>query len=355
MSPFVSKWDSTVLIEVMRSVLTAADAAHPASVTQRAYNSARELVGYGDSPAANKLAARYELPWPTLAQIVVEHPDAARAIANARNTSARQLLTAQEVRSALLTVAARLATSELSPASYEQTRVAINAETKRRHLHGRAAMPLPSIDAIRSAMSFPAAVVDAGLTVSARRQSLPMPRVDAAILFVEHCNLYPSRPRLTWFASYHGIAIAAATSKQPHIDAVAAAKSYFHARGDAFPPSSQGERGSSWREAVMHDSGAIGAARTAYPIKRRAGYSLDEIREAIHQAFDLLRPGERLSARRYREIALAHGLPSMSAIQNRSAEHNTGWVALVGEVAAERAAAMQRLPPSNTPLRRRES
>lgn len=97
-----------------------------------------------------------------------------------------------------------------------------------------------------------------------------------------------------------------------------------------------------WAAIAAADSDALVRAREAYPAAQRAGYTLDEIPDAIHQAFDALTSGEPLTQRHYRALSVELGLPSPSVIQRMSTRRNTSFGVLVREVAAERAARSRR-------------
>lgn len=347
MSSFETRWDPLVLVEVMRAVLAAAQPAGTGSVTQRAYGAARVQAGYADTPRADKLVLRFGLPWGRLVAIVSTDPDAPRTIARATSPPVRSVLTEAETVDALQTAAQHLGASELSPARYEQARRALNAATARRHLHGRAAAPMPSVDVIREKFSFAAVVADAGLAVAARREQRLMTRAAAVTLFIEHCGFVPRQLDLRWFASHHGMQLVDREHER-HRAAVAAAAAEAGRLGRWFPTSSPTALPDGWQLGAQADSPALARARAAFPAARKAGYSIEEVREGIRQAFDLLDPGAALTQERYRTLSVDHGLPSPSVIGRLAKRQQTSFGALVRGVASERAEAARHTPPACT-------
>jgi hypothetical protein len=73
--------------------------------------------------------------------------------------------------------------------------------------------------------------------------------------------------------------------------------------------------------------------------RTKQGYSLDEIRDAIPRAFDLVEPGHSLTQARYRALAVEHRLPSPSVIQRLAPKHGMSFGMLVREIATESATA----------------
>ncbi|CAB4918117.1 unannotated protein [freshwater metagenome] len=123
--------------------------------------------------------------------------------------------------------------------------------------------------------------------------------------------------------------------------AMQAARDDARARGRWFPPTRPYELRIGWRDETAEISPALAAASRACPAPRKAGYSLDEVREALRTALDLLGPGQALTQRNYRVLSVEHGLPSPSVIQRLTTRLDTSFGALVREVAAERAAAQR--------------
>lgn len=331
----------------MRSVLAVTPPSRTGGVTQRAYDAARIDAGYAETPRADKLVRRFNLRWARLVAIVATDPDALRTIARSASPAVRSVLTESEVVNALLTAAHYLGADELSPASYEQARCALNAAIARRHRHGRAAAPLPSVDVIREKFSFAAVVADAGLAVAARREQRLMTRAAAVTLFIEHCGFLPRQLDLRWFATHHGIQLVDREHERHRI-AVGAAATEARRLGRWFPMSSPATLPDDWQRAAHADSPALAHARAAFPAARRAGYTVEEVRDSIRRAFELLVPGATLTQERYRLLSVAHGLPSPSVIGRLATRERTSFGALVREVATERAEAARRATPDCT-------
>lgn len=324
----------------MREVLLAANAEH---TTQRQYDAARTRVGVTPTPRAQRLAQRFGVSWPTLARIAVLEQDPTRAAARVGKRQMRAVLTRAESTTALQTAARRLDTSELSPASYERTRLAINGEIAARHLHGRAVKPLPSVDVLRERFVFGELLVAAGLTLAAPGAKPLLSRSAAIVLFVEHCGFLPRQQDLRWFASHHQIQLVDREHER-HSVATSSASSEFQASGRWFPPQTPERLPHDWQALAMGDSACLAQARQSYPAARKSGYSLGELRDGIRRAFDLLQPGQTLTQERYRTLSVTHGLPSPSVIQRKTKRLQTSFGVLVREVATERATAMQPLP-----------
>jgi len=132
---FETKHDDAVLLAVLREVLQAADPKRPKTVTQRAYDAARETAGYGHMPRADRLAARFALPWSELRSRVLELEDPAFRIERSlvSRSQSRRVVTRAECVEAVRQVAARRGTTAMTAAEYEETRLVINAEVARRH------------------------------------------------------------------------------------------------------------------------------------------------------------------------------------------------------------------------------
>lgn len=337
MSQYASKWDPLVLLQIADEVLKAADAEHPERVTQRAYDEARQAAGHDDSPRADKLAARFKVSWSRFAQVVITEEHPARVLAQADYRRAVRWHTETEIVSAIATAAAWLGTDHIDQASYERARLALNAVASRRHLHGRAAAPLPAVSVIRFRLSWADAVAQAGLQPPPRPVLPSMPRSAMLALFIEHCGFVPTREQLRQFARHHRIR--AADHNEPVKVAMAAVAEHFEQLGRWCPPHRPGASPDDARARMTRDSPAVRAASEAYPA-RHPGWSLDDIRDAIAAAFDALGPGERLTADRYTAIVRQQpGLPTTGQVARTLRRHDTSWATLVREEAARRAAA----------------
>lgn len=319
----------------MREVLVTVTRTNEVAVTQREYDRARIASGYARTPRADKLAARFGLPWARLVSIVREDENAARAIARAAHVQDRSVLTRTEAIAALRAAARHLRTDQLSPAEYERARRDLDETVHRRRIHGRPAAALPALAVIRDKFEFAEIAATAGLTVPRRAEQALMPRRDAVALFIGHCGFVPRQLDLAWFARHHRIQLVD-REHEPHRVAVASAREAAQLRGLDFPTSPPP---TDWQQVAARDSSALAEARAQSPAARKSGYSLDEAREAIRRAFDLLGPGLALTQERYRALSTEHGLPSPSVIQRLGNKHGTSFGTLVREVAAERASA----------------
>lgn len=167
-----------VLLAVLREVLLAADAEHPAEVSTRAYDAKRIELGYGATPRADKLCTRFGVGWADLRSRCLTSADPSQEIATSAATSERRVLTRAEAVFAVQRVAAHLGTDQLTVHGYEEGRRALDAALFRRHRHGSQMTPLPSADSIRRKMSWPTLLADAGLRPP-KKPDPAMPRDEA--------------------------------------------------------------------------------------------------------------------------------------------------------------------------------
>lgn len=105
MGRFKNQHDPLVLLAIADEVLRAADPEHPERVSQRAYDTARALVGQEDSPRADKLAARFKVSWDVLRDRVLNHEHPAYALSMAGKQQVRRVLTRAEAVAAIKRVA----------------------------------------------------------------------------------------------------------------------------------------------------------------------------------------------------------------------------------------------------------
>lgn len=273
--------------------------------------------------------------------------DQGRAITLAGMTREREILTSAEVVSALRTVAARLGATDFTPVEYEETREQINLELGRRHLHGQAVRPLPSLHTIRFKMSFPECMSVAGLSSRVVSYIRGMPRADAIALFFEHCGFFPRQADTAWFARVNGIQLLDITTDR-HAPAARIARERFAEQGRWCPPANQAPRPEGWQEAAQADTPALQAARAAFPRSKREGYTLEELRAAIDRALDLLPPGQKLTEITYRALHRQHGLISPGVINKMGKRYDTSFGRLVREVVANRVSAMRDTPSAET-------
>lgn len=337
---FTAKWDPLALIEVMHAVIHAADPSTPATVTQQAYNDARCRIGFGHTPRAENLPARYGVEWAPLVRMVSADELPARTIARASHVRGREVLTAAEAVFAFQAVARRFGADEITPALYEQGRQAINREVSRRHQHGSAALPLPSLGVVREKFAFTEIAAAAGLRCAERTVQRLMPRAQAVLLFVEHCGFQPGQEELRRFAQHHRVRLVA-REHEPHSQAVATARAESIRTGRWFPARRPLALPTEWQQYAQANSPAMSRARAEFPAAKKAGYTVEEVRAAIRRAFGLLPPGETLTQERYRALSTTHGLPSPSVIQRLGQRTGAGFGTLVREIALERANAMR--------------
>lgn len=332
---FTVKHRPELLLATMRDVLLAADSERPDRVTQRAYNAARSKAGHPDSPRADRIAARFGVPWATLCDRVAKHENPAYALAVASKQQVRRLLTLAEAAAALRTAAARRGTQDISPDAYERARQLINADIARRHLHAAHIAPLPSADTIRVSVRWENALAASGLDAAIIPRRHAMPRWQAVALFIEHYGFRPTINETRWFGRYHRIALAD-HMREPHGEAFSAAQASFAELGRWFPTKHPKIKPDEWQASASSDLPAIAAAATAYPAVQRAGYSLDEARAAVSRAFDLCDPDLRLTSDRYRALSAQHGLPGLTQINRVAAKHGMTFATIRADEAAAR-------------------
>jgi hypothetical protein len=350
---FEAKWDPLVLLAIVPVVLRTADPVHPEIVTCRAYNAAREPAGYAETPRADRLAARFGVSWSRFVTTVLTEEHPAAALAKSDYQRVRRRLTETQIVDALQTAAAWQGTEHISPAAYEEARLALDAIARRRHLHGRATEPLPAAAVIRTRWSFPEAAAAAGLTVTRREDRPTMPRHEVVRLFVASCGFVPRARHILKFTSHHRICLANKRD-DPHAPAVDEARERALAAGEWFP-ADLGTVPADWRERLMQESEATREASQRYPAKHRGTYTVDELRAAVEFAFDQLEPGERLTQERWQYITKVHQLPQGGAAWRAAKAAGITWSAMVREVAAERAGAIRSPRAPARPADRRQT
>ena len=237
---------------------------------------------------------------------------------------------------AIQSAARWLGTDHINQGSYERARREINASTQRRHLHGRASMPLPGVSTVRRRMPFADAVAAAGLTISPRRGHAAMPRADLAVLFVEHCGFSPTLLQLIRFASHHRIRITD-HKRDPHAAGVAAAREAFARMDRWFPPATRRSSPPDAATRIERSSPAVRRASERFRAMRRTPYNLDDLRAALRAAYALLSPGESLTHGSYLAASEQHpNLPDRRMVSDAAARLGTTWEQLVEEVVRER-------------------
>lgn len=254
--------------------------------------------------------------------------------AQAGKDQARRVITKPECVAAIKQVLARLGTTKLTRCQYDDAREAINAEAKRRHLHGRHIVPLPHSQQITvTCGSFAAALNAAGAMTAQVSGRTKITRAHAVEVFVEHFGFRPSQRDLQWFGRHHRIQMVM-LHREPHGRAIEAARQRFEELGRWFPPApppgDRAERPEDW-EQLGEGSEVLADLAQRFPRLRttREGYSPEEIREAISKAYDALPPGQRLTGALYRERSGELGLPSLKTIYQAAADDTQTFRALV--------------------------
>lgn len=337
---FETTRDPQVLLAVVAHVLRAAAPEAPETVTQRAYDAARAGAGHPTSPRADRLVASFGVSWPRLRAIVLTSANPGHAIAQAARQHRRRVLTLPEAISAVRRAASALDTDELTAASYEDARRALDERGRRRHRHGRHLTPMPSADVIHHAHGFARVAQAAGLRTPDTTYAPSVPRAEAVTVFLEAFGFLPRSNDLDWFGREYGIQLANKRAIS-HVDSVEQARATAASLGRWFPVDvPRGRRPSDWQTTSV-DAERIEHLATAYPRKRTAGqaFTLDDLRVGIAAAFDLVEPGERVTVTRNKALARAHGLPNYGTLHERAKEHGTTFPKLVREEAARRARA----------------
>jgi hypothetical protein len=238
----------------------------------------------------------------------------------------------------------RLGTDEFTAEQYERARQGIEDDARRRYLHGAQALPMPTADMIRTKAAWVEIMREAGLSAPRLHPDRFLPRSEGVRLFIEHYGFRPRQQDLAWFGRHVGIAFVH-RQHEPHKPAIAVAAERFAAEGRWFPPFLPRSYAmpENWQQ-YGDGSRELAALAVRYRRRRTAGdgYSMVELREAIGQAFDALKPGERMTVGRYREISTALGLPGLRAMYRVATEHDTSFGQMVRDEAAARALAVRR-------------
>ncbi|MTD42839.1 hypothetical protein GKE82_00590 [Conexibacter sp. W3-3-2] len=329
-----------MLLAVVAHVLRAAAPDAPETVTQRAYDAARASAGHSASPRADKLVASFGVSWPRLRAIALTSANPGHSVAQAARQHRRRVLTLPEAISAVRRAASALDADELTAASYEDARRALDERGRRRHRHGRHLTPMPSADVIHHAHGFARVVQAAGLRTPDTTYAPSLPRAEAVLVFLEAFGFLPRSNDLDWFGREYGIQLANKRAIS-HADSIEQARAAATSQGRWFPVDvPRGRRPTDWQTTPV-DAARIEHLAAVYPRKRTAGqaFTLDDLRAGIAAAFDLVEPGERVTVSRYKALARVHGLPNYGTLHERAKEHETTFPKLAHEEAERRSRA----------------
>ena len=239
-------------------------------------------------------------------------------------------------------VAAHPGKDRLTVQEYEEGREALDGALSRRHRHGAQVTPLPTADTIRRKLSWPTLLGEAGL-VAPKKLDPAFPRDEAIALFIEQYGFRPRQKDMLWWGRHHRIWLSNRFAAN-HTTYVERAEARFAELGRWFPPQVRGDDGcpAGWQEYEV-DTARMATLRARYTRERVAGdpYTVDDVRAAIGRAFDLLGPGERLTASRYRHLGAQVDLPSVKTVYKVAGAHGTTFAAMVRAEAHRRAAALR--------------
>lgn len=212
-------WEALALLRAVREVAALARPDEPASVTQRAFDDARQyadlICGGRSLPQARQIAHELGLSWRDVIALAHE-PNERQAHGlglYGREWMSRGWLTPERIVFALRLVAGRRRATTLTMGVYDAERDVLLAADARDWLHGRR-LRLPDAEAIMGAAGgWDAALGLAGLEVGARpaqriRQVI-VSRLDAMDRFHDHYGEQPTKRALEVFASGNGIPLSA--------------------------------------------------------------------------------------------------------------------------------------------------
>lgn len=205
--------DRLLLLRGAREVAALASPDDPKSVTQRAFDAARERSSaHAYLPPARRITEQFGWPW-SLVLTVAHEPEERQAHelgAKARGPTSLKWLTEEQIVAVLTIAAQRRSANTVSTREYEATREELLRADRARWLHGRTLL-LPTVRQIaHKAGSWDEALRKAGLLVTKERA----PRVrekhapsfpDLMERFYTHYNVQPTALDLKAFASGNGI------------------------------------------------------------------------------------------------------------------------------------------------------
>lgn len=331
-----------MLLAVIAEVLCAADPDAPDTVTQRAYDEARVGLGHGDTPRADKLVSRFGVGWAVLRDRVLNTDDPARALSIAAKKQTRRVLTTAEAAAALRRAATYLDRNELTTNSYNTAREALNARAAARHTHGQHLIPLPEAEIITRKFKWSDVVKAAGLKMPPTYVPTRLPRDEAICVFIETFGFMPRKEDINWMGREFGVQLFKEMDDQ-HGPAAQAARERFEGSGRWFPPiKTRGlDRPDNWQQ-LGDGSVALSELARVCPRQRAMdeGYTIEEVREVLRAAWEVVPRGKRLTVSEYSKLYKANGWPHYFTINKLAKQHDTSFTKLVQEEAGRRAKAV---------------
>ena len=331
---FSREYSEQDLLALVRRIAENGQFDNPESISQAAYDRAREKFPGPKGPRAYRIVKRLNMPWPQVVALAFGAANKEKAIGSRRKKQARDELDKETIVPYLQLVARHLNTERLTVGDYDQGREELIEADERRTAHGgELARLIPSGQLIvTKAGSWRKALDWAGLKPAKERKIPEYPAGRVLDDFIVDFGYLPSWRALDRYRRARGVAVTGFPGCGPYI----AWRDREMSKGRA---KRQGEvplRGHGGP--IVLDPEKISPPPPGYARHRaKDAYGLDRAKEDIGQALDLHR-GRSLSQRDYQRLATRHGLTAMGTIQ-RIGKRNGGltWGQIRDLVIAERA------------------
>jgi hypothetical protein len=321
-------FEPLALVGLIREIAEASGVPEPRSISQRAWDSARERANVS-SPPARSIAARLHLPWPKLREIAfMVEPGRSIALGLAIGEKAQDWLAPEYISFALNLAARRRGKQTVNPGEYEHERALLLGQDRSHWLHG-GRLKLPTKNQIEVASGgWNPALRAAGLEDSKSPEYGRQEVVPSIPDILERCyeahGSQATRPECETFARANGIPFP--VPKKGWGSYVSEWKEQRRERDLAIP---DGPPPRSERPDYSLD---LGASREGERRRKTSWNNLDEALDWVTRYLAQLEPGETASQRSYGLwAATQEGAIYPSAIRR----NHGGWVK-VREAAWER-------------------
>ena len=332
-----------MLLRGVRELASLASPAEPESVSQRAFDAARERSAtHALLPGAKRIAERLGLSWREV--VAVAHEPEARQnqlLSVKARERAQDWLTAEHVRVVLQLVAARLGVDSVTTRGYRVERARLLVEDRARPRNGRWLLLPDDEQIIACAGSWDAALRIAGLNETSERRpaegQLGAPTlVDLLERFHDEHGFQPSARDLRAFARGNGVPYPSERSQR---FGAAVAEWVASRQHRGLPDSRVIKRVGGRGNRAPDYSRDVGAARLGE--RRRGKWTRASCAAAVARYLEQLRRAERSTERGYADWAAAQprgDAPALATIQALG-----GWEAVRRKAQEHLASDQQRI------------